>query len=81
MRQKGDREGVGERRQPKRALESIFCGLFPGSIAADCLTSRLTGIVIGRIYVRSTTTNIRPGDCSQLVPTKPLKRQACLMIE
>ena len=40
------------------AIESIYCGLFPGSITADCLTSRQTEIVIDLMYVLSTRPNI-----------------------
>ena len=41
-------EGMGA---TQITLESIYCGVFPGSITAGCLTSRLTEIVIDQMYV------------------------------
>ena len=56
-------------------LKSIYCRVIPGSITADCLTSRRTEIiVIGLMYVLSTRTNILLRDCSQFALTRPLKR-------
>ena len=63
------------------ALESIYCGPFPGSMAAGCLTSRLIEKMIGLMYVHSTRLNILLRDCSQFTLTRSLGRQVCQMIE
>ena len=62
-------------------LESIYCGLFPGSITTGCFTSRSIEVVIGLMYVLSTRPNIMLRDCSQLALTRALKRQVYQMIE
>ena len=43
--------GKGVRIGGQPTLESIYCGLFPESVAAGCSTFRLTEIVMGIIYV------------------------------
>ena len=65
-------------RETRITLELIYCGLFPGSVTAGCLTSRLTEIVIGLMNVLSTRLNILLKDYSQLALTRSLKSQVCM---
>ena len=65
--------------QPK--IKSIYCQLFLGSITVDCLTSLLTEIVFGPMYVLSTRPKILLRDLFQLKLTRPIKRQVYRMIE
>ena len=64
-------EGMGATQKNSRV---IYRGLFPRSTPADCLTSKLTNIVIDLVYVLSIRPNILLRDCSQLALTRPLKR-------
>ena len=51
-KERKERKGMGA---TQVTLELIYCGLFPGFIAAGCFFFRQTEIVIGQMYVPDLT--------------------------
>ena len=70
---KGSEGGGAAQKYPRD--NSMWAGLLLGSIAVDCFTSWLSGIIVtGLMYVPNTRPNMLLRDCSQWALTYPLKR-------